>query len=353
MVTIKEVAKKAGVSVATVSRVFNASGPVGAETARRVREVAAELHYHPHGGARSLITSKTHCLGVLLPDLYGDFFSELIRGLDQRAQQGGFHLLLSSAHHGKREVEAAMRAMRGRVDALVAMSPHLDEEALIANLPPSLPVSLVSSRLQHERYDSLVIDNARGAGAMVAHLIGQGHRRVAIIRGAAGNYDAEERLRGYRAALAAAGIGGDPALELAGDFTEASGFQAARELVALADPPTAIFAANDAMAIGALSALRELGRRVPEDVAVGGFDDIPLARYLNPALSSVHVPIAEMGARAADLALEALQAKADGGNGRVGRRETLPTQLVIRASTAGEGDAARATAPVDSTSTPR
>ena len=331
MVTIKEVAKKAGVSVATVSRVFNASGPVGAETAKRVREVASALRYVPHSGARSLITSKTHCIGVVLPDLYGDFFSELIRGMDQRAQQRGFHLLLSSAHNGKREVEGAMRAMRGRVDALIAMSPHLDEELLIANLPATVPVSLVSSRVQHERYDSLVIDNAKGAEEMVAHLVGLGHRRIAIVEGAAGNYDAAERLRGYREALRNAGIAGDASLELPGDFTEASGFRAAQALVALADPPTAIFAANDAMAIGALSALRELGKRVPEDVAVGGFDDIPLSRYLNPALTSVHVPIAEMGARAAELALEALEAGI--GNGRVGSRETLPTKLVIRAST--------------------
>ncbi len=331
MATIKDVAKKAGVSVATVSRVFNASGPVSAKAIERVRDVASALRYVPHVGARSLITSRTNCVGVLLPDLYGEFFSEVIRGMDQTAQQHGFHLLLSSAHNGKRELEGAMRAMRGRVDGMIIMSPHLDEAALIANLPSTVPVVLISCRVKDGDYDSIVIDNARGAQQMVAHLVSQGHRRVAIIRGAEGNHDASERLRGYRRALRDADLAADPSLELSGDFTEASGHRAVAQALSLADPPTAIFAANDAMAIGAVSALRDLGRRVPEDVAVGGFDDIPIARYMNPALSSVHVPISEMGARATQRIIEALT----GTPSRKRRREVLPTQLIVRASTNG------------------
>ena len=138
MATIKDVAREANVSVATVSRVFNSSGPVSEETRVRIQEVAAKLCYSPHGAARSLITSRTSTLGVLLPDLYGEFFSEVIRGMDQTARRHGYQLLVSSWHAAKAEIEAALRAMRGRVDGLIAMSPHLDAPSLVANVPAML-----------------------------------------------------------------------------------------------------------------------------------------------------------------------------------------------------------------------
>jgi LacI family transcriptional regulator len=265
---------------------------------------------------------------VLLPDLYGEFFSELIHGIDLTARRSGYHILVSRAWEGRSEVEEAMRAMRGRVDGVLLMSPDIDEESL-EKMPPSLRVVLLSSAGLRAGADSVVIDNFRGAREMVRHLVSGGHRRIAIIQGAAGNYDAAERLRGYRAALRDAGIARDSSLELSGDFTEAGGYAAAMQALALSPRPTAIFAANDSMAIGALSALRESGVRVPEDMAVGGFDDIPLARFMDPPLTSVHVPISEMGARAVDLLLIAIEA---GGNG-TRRRERISTGLVIRRST--------------------
>jgi LacI family transcriptional regulator len=134
-VTIRDVARVAGVSVATVSRVFNDSGPVNEETRRRIREVASELRYVPNSAARSLITSRTNTLGVLLPDLYGEFFSEVIRGIDQTAQEHDYHLLVSSSHNDKAEMETALRAMRGRVDGVIVMSPDIDAQVLAANLP--------------------------------------------------------------------------------------------------------------------------------------------------------------------------------------------------------------------------
>lgn len=328
MATIKDVAKRAGLSVATVSRVLNGSGPASEDAARRVREAASALRYVPHGGARSLITSKTHTIGVLLPDIYGEFFSDVIRGLDQTAQAGGFHLLLSGSHNGKPEIEAAMRAMRGRVDGMIAMSPHLDAETLFENLPASVPVVLLSCAMRDDDYHVITIDNARGVREMIQYLASLGHQRIAIIKGPDGNYDAAERLRGYRKALKDAGLSPDASLEVPGDFTEATGHRAALELAGLAEAPTAIFASNDAMAIGALSALRERGLRVPDDITVVGFDDIPLARYMNPPLSSVHVPIIEMGERAARRLIAALAGEANGAS----RHERLPTRLVIRAS---------------------
>lgn len=325
-VTIREVAQQAGVSVATVSRVLNGSGPVGAATRERIVRVAERLRYVPNGAARSLTTSRTYTVGVLLPDLHGEFFSEVIRGVDLAARQAGYHLLVSGFHDDVREVEAALRAMAGRVDGLLVMAPDLGPRQLEANLPLGLPVVLLNAP-PADGYDALAVDNVGGATAMVRHLLGHGHCRVAILRGAEGNRDADERLRGYRAALAEAGLKPDADLEPAGAFTEAGGYEAARGLLALGRPPTAVFASNDAMALGALAAFREAELQVPNDVALAGFDDVPAARHVSPALSSVHVAIAELGGRALQSLLVAL---ADGG--RRPSSVTLPARLVLRAS---------------------
>ena len=332
-VTIRDVARVAGVSVATVSRVFNDSGPVNEETRRRIREVAGELRYVPNSAARSLITSRTNTLGVLLPDLYGEFFSEVIRGIDQTAQDHDYHLLVSSSHNDKAEMEAALRAMRGRVDGIIVMSPDIDAQVLAANLPEGLPVVLLNCAGFGGAFDTLNVDNYGGARSMVRHLVGKGHRRVAMIKGEGRNFDAKERLRGYRAALRLAGVERRPGWEQPGDFTASSGYAAVRALLAAAPRPTAIFAANDSMAIGALCALRESGMRVPDDMAVAGFDDIPIARYMSPPLSSVHVAIDELGARAMAALLHAVASK----NEHVRRQETLPTTLVVRNSCGGNG----------------
>jgi len=331
MVTIKDVARAAKVSVATVSRVINGSGPVKEETRRLIREVAGKMRYVPHSGARSLITSKTETLGVLLPDLYGEFFSEVIRGMDDTAQKNGFHLLISRAYADRHGIETAIKAMRGRVDGVVVMSPDIDADSLL-NLPSTIPVVLLCSVSRGNEIDSLTIQNCRGAREMVTHLVSLGHKRIAILKGSPRNYDAAERLRGYRMALREGGITPDVGLEREGDFTEAGGYNATLALLAMNRRPTAIFAANDSMAIGALSALRESGVQVPDEMAVAGFDDIPLARYMDPPLSSVHVPICELGARAVGLLLHGITHK----NDHPRRRERVSTKLVIRKSTGGQ-----------------
>lgn len=326
--TIRDVARAAGVSTATASRALNESHLVAEDTRTVVRAAADRLHYSPHGAARSLITSRTHTIGVLLPDLYGEFFSEVIRGIDQRVQQVGYHCLLSSARRGGPPLEAALRSMRGRVDGLVLMSPEFTGDLSRRTLPAGFPVILLNSAPAELPHGSLIVANFEGARAMVLHLAALGHRRVAIIKGAEGNFDAAERLRGYRAGLGEAGLEPAPELEIAGDFGEAAGDAGARALLRLVDRPTAIFATNDGMAIGALFALRDAGLRVPEDIAIGGFDDIPMARYLEPALTSVHVDISALGERAAARVLSALERTADPDLSR----ETMPTTLVVRRS---------------------
>lgn len=330
MVTIKDVAREAGVSVATVSRACNGSAAVTEDTRRHVLDIAARLGYTPHGAARSLITNRTSTIGVLLPDLYGEFFSEVIRGVDQAAQRGGYHLLVSSSHDESREIVAAFRAMRGRVDGLLVMSPDLDARAAVHEFTDRFPVVLLNCPAEADRYDSIVIDNLDGARAIVRHLIELGHRRIAMITGRERNYDSVERRRGFREVVREAGIAGEDALEITGDFSEASGFRAAAALLEAPRRPTAIFAANDSMAIGALSALRAGSLRVPEDISVAGFDDIPMAQYMNPPLTTVHVDISALGALATERLLSHMREVPE----HVHRQEVVSCTLVVRGSSA-------------------
>ena len=318
-----------------MSRVLNASGPVSAATRRRIERAAAQLRYSPNGAARSLITRRTHTLGVLLPDLYGEFFSEVIRGIDQVAQRSGYHMLVSSSHSEQSAFVAALHAMRGRVDGLIVMSPDLDQRTLRRSLASGPPVVLLNCAASPSGFDVIKVDNEGGAAAMTEHLLRLGHRRIAFIRGAESNVDAEERLQGFLRVMHAAGIQRRPHWEIAGDFTECGGYRGTKTLLAERTTPTAIFAANDSMAIGALCALRDAGVDVPGDVAVAGFDDIPIARYTSPPLTSVHVPITQLGERATERLVSAMC-----GNGVAGAIETLPTTLVIRRS-CGERRSAR------------
>ena len=327
-VTIRDVARASGFSVATVSRVLNGSGPVKDETRRRVREVATSLRFSPNVAARSLSTSRTHTIGVLLPDLHGEFFSEVIRGIDETAQAQGYHVLVSSSHNAPSEISAALTTMLGRVDGVVIMSPVIDGRTLAAELPPSLPLVLLNCAGGQDDVDALDIDNHGGAFTMTRHLLALGRERIAFVGGPRGNADADARRRGYRDALREAGIEPNEAWEIDGDFGEGAGIAAVEQLLALTPRPDALFAANDVMAIAAMSTLREAGVRVPEDVAVTGFDDIPIARYFHPTLTTVRVDIAGLGARAVRTLIHAVGHRNE--HARV--RETLSTELVVRAS---------------------
>lgn len=328
MVSIKDVAREAGVSVATVSRVCNDSGVVSGSTRQHVLDVAAKLGYSPHGAARSLITSRTSTIGVLLPDLYGEFFSEVIRGIDRAVGESGYHLLVSRSHGEEREIVAAFRAMRGRVDGLLVMSPDLDARNAVNALRDHFPVVLLNCPSERDQHDSIVIANYDGASEALRHLVECGHRRIAMITGLPRNYDSVERLRAFRDITRDAGIACEDAIEVGGDFTEASGFRAGQMLLEASPRPTAVFAANDSMAIGALSALRSGGARVPEDISVVGFDDIPMARYMNPPLTTVQVDISALGVRAVERLLGHVRGAGDGAR----QRQLVPAHLVVRSS---------------------
>lgn len=330
--TIKDVARAAGVSVATVSRALNGADNVTADTRRKVQAAAADLRFTPSSAARSLITRRTHTVGALLPDLYGEYFSELIRGIDLKARARGLHLLVSSSHGDAREAAAALQAMHGRVDGLLVMSPHIDTAALAANLPAGLPAVLINARRPEEGLSSFAVDNHGGAYAMTRHLLSRAatpQAPVAFVGGPEHNHEAQERLRGYRTALAA--LRPDlPELVLAGDFTEESGWRAGSEIATLAQRPAAVFCGNDMMAIGCLAALAEAGVRVPQDIGLAGFDDIPIARYVTPPLTTVRTRIAELGS----LALDRLASAIESPGRSAAQHQTLRAELVVRQSCA-------------------
>ena len=329
-VTIKDVARLAKVSVATVSRVINTSAPVRDDTRARVLKVARDLRFAPNSAARTLSSRQASALGVILPDLYGEFFSELLRGIDLEAQRSGHALLVSSSHHDAHGVSVAVRAMRGRVDGLLVMAPELSPAALTSAIPDSMPTVILNAPPTSGAAASVMVDNMGGTRAVVHHLVKLGHRDVAFICGPRGNSDAAARLRGFRAAMRSAGLPVSQERVLPGDFTEEGGWKAVRELMARASArPTALVAANDAMAVGALLALHEANVGIPHDISVVGFDDIPIARYVTPSLTTVHVAIDVLGARAASLLFRALADPAS----RVGtHREVIPAELIVRHS---------------------
>lgn len=322
--TIKDVARVAGVSVATVSRALNGADNVLPGTRQRILDAARDLRFSPSGAARSLITKRTDTIGALLPDLYGEYFSELIRGIDQAARARGLHLLVSSSHGDADEAAAALRAMNGRVDGLLVMSPHADADFLQHNLPVGLPAVLINTGTELPGHPRFFVDNFGGALAMTRHLAAAGRHRIAFISGPAGNLEAQERLRGYREGLKP----GMREYVFEGDFSQETGYSAGQRIAQSRPRPDAVFAANDLTAIGCLAALGEAGLRVPEDVALAGFDDIPIARYVAPALTTVRVPIAALGAAA----LEMLALGIEAPGSQATQSIAMPVELAVRRS---------------------
>lgn len=333
MVTIKDVAREAKVSVATVSRALNGSADVTPATRARIERAAARLRYVPMGAARSLVTRRTQAVGALLPDLFGEFFSELIRGIDLAARARGLHLLVSSSHGDADEAAVALRAMQGRVDGVLIMSPHVDATFLRKHLSDSTPAVLLDSAPRERRCPHVNIDNLGGARAMTRHLLALGHRKLAFIEGPEANRDARERRRGFEQTVAE--CRGASARYLKGDYSEESGYQAGRTLLSGRKRPDAVFAANDMMAIGCLSAFNEAGVQVPDEIALAGFDDIPIARYSHPPLTTVHVRIAQLGHAALERLVMQMQAL-DAPEADV---TTMSCEVVVRASCGSHANA--------------
>ena len=347
-VTIRHVAERAAVSIASVSRVLNGTGSVAPRTRARVLRAVKALNYVPHESARSLITRRTHTIGVLLPDMHGEFFSELIRDFDQEARSRGLYLLVTSSHGNEAEVGRALRAMNGRVDGVLIMSPFAHASLVDASLAAQLPVVMLNAPESVTAKPVIAVDNFGGACAMVRHLQGQGCRRIVHISGQSTNFDASERLRGFRAAMRGeAHTGGDGTevqrpsprisdrelaeLVLAGDFSEESGYRAGQQLAQQNKRPDAVFAANDTMAVGCLLAFQEARLRVPDDVALAGFDDVPFTRYTSPPLTTVR-------ARLDQLSRSAFEMLDAGALAQPINRLIVPAELTVRRSSQWRAD---------------
>lgn len=325
-VTLFDICRKAGVSSATVSRVINNSPLVQDKTRKRVLKAIEDLGYRPSHAARMLARQRTDTLGVIFPDIASGFYAEVLSGIDRVADESHFHILTAFSH-GAKDAQALLTrfAEERRVDAVILMNVNAKSDAFLRGLVrEGLPLVLLDRPVTG--LPAVAIDNVGGARAAVDHLLRLGHQRIAFLRGPSDNYDAAQRFEGAREGLRAAGRDLPDEMVWPGDFTEESGQAAVRACVQAGKPlPDAIFASNDAMAIGALAALQERGLSAPADVAVVGFDDIASARHLG--LTSVRIPMQAMGRAAAAVALQLATGQKPDPALRV-----MPTELVVRRS---------------------
>ncbi|MFN3134455.1 MAG: LacI family DNA-binding transcriptional regulator [Candidatus Kryptonium sp.] len=329
VITIKDVAKKAKVSVSTVSRVINQNYPVSEKTKRKVLKAIQELNYSPNLTARSLVLKKTHTIGVVLPDMHGDFFSEIIKEIDKKAREFGYHVLLTSSHSNLQELdEVLISLLNGKVDGMIIMNPTLKSIYVETRLLRKIPLVLLNCCGDIQNSDVILIDNYTGAYNLTKHLIKHGHEKIAIITGPPDNFDSIERLKGYKDALKDAGITPSPEFEFHGDFTKDSGYEIMKSILSLSTKPTAIFALNDDMAIGAIQYAKKIGLKIPADIAIVGFDDIPMAEHINPSLTTVRVPMDKVGSMAAEKLFERIEK----GTELKFSKTVLETTLIVRES---------------------
>ena len=310
-VSIKDIAKAAGVSHSTVSRALSDSPLIKAETKARIQRLAQEMGYSPDAIARSLVTQRTHTVGVVVTTITDPFVAEVVQGIEDTAQENDYSVILaSSASEPERELAAVEMLRAKRVDSLIVTSSRVGALYLEHLERFGVPVVLVNNHnRQSGRYTfSVSVDNQHGGHLATAHLIQRGHRRIGYVSGPADHSDDAERLAGYRQALDESGITFDPALVVHGNGRLDGGERALRTLARLVELPTAVFCYNDITAIGLISAARQAGLAVPEDLAVVGFDDIPLAAHVYPSLTTVAQPQRDMGRQAMNMALALMTA---------------------------------------------
>jgi len=327
-ITIDEVAARAGVSISTVSRVLNRSVNVTEEVAARVLAVVAELGYVPQTAARHLAQGKTSTLGLLLPDIGTDFFSPLLRSINAAAAAAGYDLLIAIHREGEGQRPTRQPLGKHNTDGLLVFDhSHSDAELRHFHQLGFPAVLLYRSSPEGTAFPSITIENKTGARQIVDHLIeAHDRRRIAFLRGPAGNQDSIWREGGYRESLAAHGLPFDPALVGDGEFYEGPARATVERWLAAGLQFDAIFAGDDGSAVGALAALAQAGKRVPEDVALAGFDDDPMVRYLNPPLTTVRAPTERVGHEAVQQLVRLIQAS------KARPTTLLPTELVLRRS---------------------
>ncbi len=331
MATIQDVARTAGVSTATVSRVLSAPDRVSATTRGRVEAAVASLGYTPNLAAKTLRTLRTHKILVTVPDISNPFFSQVIRGVEEAASGAGYAVLLGDTRHeAAREAQYAAMLQRREADGLIFLGHRLPEPLapMVAEMGARAPIVNGCEYSPGLGVSSAHIDNAAAAIAAMEHLYGLGHSRIGVITGPLASPISRDRLNGVELAATRRDIVRDLAI-VTGDFSIETGARKAGELLDRPDRPTALFCFSDETAMGALDAIRRRGLSCPEDVSVVGFDDIRFAGYLDPPLTTIRQPTAQIGHEVVRLLLEVLS-----GGSALTRHVTLPHSLVVRASTA-------------------
>jgi LacI family transcriptional regulator len=330
-VTMRDVAQHAGVSIKTVSRVINQEGEISDGTRQRVMQIVEHLGYRPNLVARSLVTRRTGIIGLVIPDITNPFFSEITRGVQQVAREAGMSVMICSVDESFELETQAFRSLASQaVDGIVLYSSFVSDAALptlIDTLPEHIPVVAINTHQDHPRVTRLITDNYAGGTLALEHLIARGHTRIGMLAPLTLNGIIPRRLRAYRDALTRHHIVGDSGWVSTSPPTVSAGYHAALALLTAHPELSALFCYNDLMAIGALRACQQLGRRVPNDVAIVGFDDIQLAEIVTPTLTTVRVDKTRLGQHAMQLLLNRI-AKTD----QCAHVEQLDVSLIQRES---------------------
>lgn len=290
MPTIRDVARHAGVSITTVSYVLNETGTIGGETRQRVLKAAEELNYHPNGFARKLKKNKTHTIGVFISRFGGAFYEEILEGIHSVILETDYELLVCPESRSARRM-----LLHRQVDGAIVFDSTIADEAILKLASRDFPIVVLDRALHNASILSLLLDNAQGVRQAFAHLYEQGRRRMCFVAGATDSHDNSERMATFLQEAQAQGLT-VPVYQ--GNFTESSGYEAGQHILMEATLPDAVFCANDQMALGLLRAMAERGIHAPQDIAVVGFDDIPLVRYTQPSVSTIGTSRLEWGATA-------------------------------------------------------
>lgn len=318
MTTLLDVAKRAGVSITTASYVLNDTGNIGDATRKRVLEAAEELNYHPNAFARHLKKRKTHTIGVFISGFGGSFYEEILEGIHKVILDTDYELLVCPASRSTRRM-----LLHRQVDGAIVFDAKIPDEPLLKLASRKFPIVVLDRALQSDFMLSLLLDNPQGVREAFAHLYQQGFRKMSFVAGATDSFDSAERMATFLAEAQQHNLN-VPVYQ--GNFTEESGYETARTIIQSSDLPQAVFCANDQMAIGFLRAMREYHLRAPDDIAIVGFDDIPLARYMQPTLSTIGTPRFEWGATAVRQLIDFLE------NSTAFQPQRIPTRFVARQS---------------------
>lgn len=328
--TIKQIAKLANVSIATVSRALSDDGKVKSETKKLVLDAARDLNYKPNILARNFVKGKSNIVGLILPDISDEFFSEIIRGVDETSYVHGYYTLVISSHKNRSLVESVHTLMgAGLVGGFIVLVPFMDRKIKEALMHERVPFVIISGSTEIDDYNSVSVDNYKAAYELTEYLITKkGYKKFAHITGPLENNDALLRMEGFLDACLKHNINVLKSWIVKGNFTKESGIEATRKLLELKNKPEVIFAANDWTAVGCYEVIFEKGLKIPRDLAVVGFDDVMISRHLHPPLTTVKVPTSELGQTAANVLINKIHNR----NHSAAQSIKIATELVIRKS---------------------